>query len=108
MNDQRIRFICRPSEFYEDFQEFLTDDGAHGGSLKTNFELGVTWPPSANDASTWSIDALTETLTLPRHFSHRCFTSSEVMYLTNVYSKLYSLPTSDIDVTRVAHHHRPL
>ena len=102
MNNQLVTKIPRPTEFQEDFDEFLTNEATLVGSVGNAFNPFVAWPPfdiGHDVPHNWTIDELKSIVLLPKHRTSRAFSDPEVLNLIKLYSNLYFLSSSDIEVT---------
>ena len=100
MNDQYVTALPHPTDFQNDFSEFLNDSYKPVGSLADGLHPLVVWlPVSSSNNLEWTIDAIRESIVLPNHYYRSIFDSSEVLRLTELYSKLYSVSSSEIEAT---------
>ena len=100
LNDQYVSATSTPQEFRSDFAEFLDDSHELVGSVATTFRESFTWPPvhSSGVSMNWTLDMIEHAVVLPKHYARGVFDSSEVSLLCHLYSRLYSVQSSDIEV----------
>ena len=102
MNDQLVIKIPRPTEFQEDFDEFFTNEATLVYSVGNTFNPFVAWPPidiGHDVPHNWTINELKSVVLLLKHRMSRAFSDPEVLNLIKLYSNLYSLSSSYIEVT---------
>ena len=99
-NDQYVSATSTPQEFRSDFAEFLDHSHELVGSVATTFRESFTWPlvHSSGVPMNWTLDMIEHAVVLPKHYARDVFDSSEVSLLCHLYSRLYSVQSSDIEV----------
>ena len=97
LKDQYMSSTSTPEEFRSDFIEFLDDSHEVVGSVATTFRESFTWPP-VHSPDNWTFDMIQHAVVLPKHYIRAVFDSSEVSLLSHLYSRLYSVQPSEIEV----------
>ena len=99
MTDQSLVTIPPPEDFQEDFQECLSFSSHLVGSVSDSLCSSLIWnPQAAKDSFEWTIDVIEKTISLPKYYTRGIFDTVELKFLTELYSRLYSVPSSDISM----------
>ena len=88
------------NQFRDEFMEFLDESNEQVGSLGTTFRASFKWPPisSLQVPFNWSLDVIKHAVWLPKHYVRGIFDSSELLLLNQLYTHLYSVGSSDIEI----------
>ena len=100
LNNQCVSTVSKPQEFKDEFMEFLDESNEQVGSLGTTFRASFKWPPisSLQVPFNWSLDVIKHAVWLPKHYVRGIFDSSELLLLDQLYTHLYSVGSSDIEI----------
>ena len=97
-----ITMIPRPQEFREDFTEYSDPDSSshHVGLLGDSLQPILVWSPvqSGDNSMKWTLNSIKDCVYLPNYYTWSIFNSSDLFQLTDLYSKLYSVPPSAVSV----------
>lgn len=101
LRDHSHSSFSKIQDFASDFSQLFHNRRRVVGTLSET-ESFISLPPPRNVefASDWSIESERLKYSLPSHSSRGIFSVAEQEQLINLYSKLYNLPHSSIEVNR--------
>ena len=90
-----------PNEYQKELSYLFSGQRVVGTLSETLSKTPTATPHSTSSGNKWTIDSLV--VNLPKYYSRGIFAQSEVESLMNLYSKMFSLSVSKIEVPSAFH-----
>ena len=94
LRDNEVFRADLPKEFSNDFLPLFPKQMHTTGTLSDTFNYHDFFKTGS-----WTLDSITSHLTLPQHYTRRVFTETEAQFLMDLYSKLYQVPASVLQMS---------